>query len=167
MENLWAPWRMAYIAPKTQQPDICIFCAYPADNRDAEHHILYRGEHCFMMLNIYPYNNGHLMIAPYQHEGTIENLSPETLTELMTQAQLVLRALRLAMNPDGFNMGINQGKVAGAGFAEHVHLHVVPRWNGDTNFMPVLADVKVIPEHLDSVYEKLKQALDQVQKEPE
>ena len=120
-----------------------------------------------MMLNLYPYNNGHLMIAPYQHEGTIEKLDAETLAELMEQAQLALRALRLAMTPDGFNMGINQGKVAGAGFADHVHFHIVPRWNGDTNFMPVIADIKVMPEHLDSVYQKLKQALEIMKEEQE
>ncbi len=159
MENLWAPWRMAYIAPKTPQPQGCVFCIQPADDRDAERYILHRGEHCFMMLNLYPYNNGHLMIAPYQHVGTIEKLDAATLTDLMEQAQLALRALSLTMKPEGFNMGINEGKVAGAGFADHVHLHVVPRWNGDTNFMPVLADVKVIPEHLDDVYKQLKAAL--------
>ena len=115
-----------------------------------------------MMLNRYPYNNGHLMIAPYQHVETIEKLDTATLAELMTQAQLALRALRLVMTPDGFNMGINEGKVAGAGYAEHVHFHVVPRWSGDTNFMPVVADIKVIPEHLDIVYQKLKQALETI-----
>lgn len=159
MENLWAPWRMAYIAPKTPQPQECVFCISPADDRDAERYILHRGEHCFMILNLYPYNNGHLMIAPYQHVGTIEKLDTVTLTDMMEQAQLALRALGLTMKPEGFNMGINEGKAAGAGFADHVHLHVVPRWNGDTNFMPVLADVKVIPEHLDSVYQQLKAAL--------
>ncbi len=115
-----------------------------------------------MMLNLYPYNNGHLMIVPYQHVGSIEKLDSATLTELMEQAQLALRALRFAMKPDGFNMGINEGKVAGAGYADHMHLHVVPRWEGDTNFMPVLADVKVMPQHLDAVYEELKQALEMV-----
>src|SRR5437868_12266260 len=107
------------------------------------------------------------MIVPFQHVGTIEKLSAETLAELMAQAQLALKALRFAMKPDGFNMGINQGKVAGAGFADHVHLHIVPRWNGDTNFMPVIADIKVVPEHIDSVYEKLKQALEFVKEERE
>ena len=115
-----------------------------------------------MMLNLYPYNNGHLMIAPYQHVETIEKLDAATLAELMAQAQLALRALRLVMTPDGFNMGINEGKVAGAGYAEHMHFHVVPRWSGDTNFMPVIADIKVIPEHLDIVYQKLKQALESI-----
>jgi ATP adenylyltransferase len=112
-----------------------------------------------MMLNLYPYNNGHLMIAPYQHMGAIEKLPIETLTELMAQAQLALKALHIAMNPAGFNMGINEGKVAGAGFADHIHLHIVPRWDGDTNFMPVVAGVKVMPEHLDVVYQKLKEVL--------
>ncbi len=115
-----------------------------------------------MMLNRYPYNNGHLMIAPYQHVETIEKLDMDTLAELMAQAQLALRALRLVMTPDGFNMGINEGKVAGAGYAEHMHFHIVPRWSGDTNFMPVIADIKVIPEHLDIVYQKLKQALESI-----
>jgi ATP adenylyltransferase len=158
MENLWAPWRMAYIAPKSPQQG-CIFCIFPADENDAEHYILHRGERCFMMLNLYPYSSGHLMIAPYQHVETIEKLDAETLAELMAQAQLALKALRLTMKPDGFNMGINEGKAAGAGFADHVHLHVVPRWEGDTNFMPVLADVKVIPEHLENVYKQLKLVL--------
>ena len=158
---------MQYIAPKTplestEQEHECIFCTHPAAHRDAEYHILYRGERCYMMLNLYPYNNGHLMIVPYQHVGSIEKLDGATLTELMEQAQLALRALRFAMKPDGFNMGINEGKVAGAGYADHMHLHVVPRWDGDTNFMPVLADVKVMPEHLDVVYEELKQALEAV-----
>ncbi len=162
MEHLWAPWRMAFIASKTPQsePQACIFCANPAADRDAENYIVYRGTYCFMILNIYPYNNGHLMIAPYQHIATAEDLDAATLTELMTQAQLALRALRLVMQPDGFNMGVNEGKVAGAGFADHVHLHIVPRWQGDTNFMPVIADVKVMPELLDDVYQKLKQALE-------
>jgi len=118
-----------------------------------------------MMLNLYPYNNGHLMIVPYQHVGTIEKLDAATLAELMAQAQLALRALRFAMKPDGFNMGINEGKVAGAGFEEHIHLHIVPRWSGDTNFMPVLAEVKVMPEHLDSAYQKLKHALEAIKSE--
>lgn len=163
MENLWAPWRMAFITPKTPPPPGCIFCTQPAAQRDDEYHVLYRGERCFMMLNRYPYNNGHLMIAPYQHVGSISLLDSETLSELMTQAQLALKAIRHAMSPDGFNMGINEGKVAGAGFADHMHYHIVPRWNGDTNFMPVVADIKVMPEHLDNVYKQLKTALEQVQ----
>lgn len=167
MEHLWAPWRMAFIAPQTpqSQPQACIFCTKPASDHDAENYILYRGTYCFIMLNLYPYNNGHLMIAPYQHIANIEDLDAATLADLMAQAQLALKALRLVMQPDGFNMGINEGKAAGAGFAEHMHLHIVPRWQGDTNFMPVIADVKVMPELLDTVYQKLKQALETLKDE--
>ncbi len=162
MENLWAPWRMAFIEPKTPPAPGCIFCTKPAEHQDAKNHILHRSTHCFMMLNLYPYNNGHLMVAPYEHIGALDLLSSEILADMMAQSQLALKALQLAMKPDGFNMGINQGKVAGAGFAEHIHFHIVPRWNGDTNFMPALADIKVMPEHLDSVYQRLKQALTEV-----
>lgn len=153
---------MAFITPQAPRSNECIFCVQPAANRDEDYHILYRGERCFMMLNLYPYNNGHLMIAPYEHVASISQLPAETLAELMAQAQLALSAIRLAMKPDGFNMGINEGKVAGAGFADHMHFHIVPRWNGDTNFMPVIADIKVMPEHLDNVYRQLKEAIGQV-----
>jgi ATP adenylyltransferase len=163
MENLWAPWRMAFIEPKTSPKLGCIFCSQPAEHRDKERYILYRGERCFMMLNLYPYNNGHVMIAPYEHVGSLEGIDAATLAELMAQAQLALRALGRTMNPDGFNMGINQGKAAGAGFADHIHYHIVPRWHGDTNFMPVLADIRVIPEHLDTTYQKLLGALKEIQ----
>ncbi|WP_201364149.1 HIT family protein [Dictyobacter formicarum] len=159
MKQLWAPWRMAFIEPKDPPPPGCIFCTQPAAHEDEKYHILHRGEQCFMMLNLYPYNNGHLMVAPYEHVGALDLLSPETLADMMSQAQWAIRALRAAMNPDGFNMGINMGKVAGAGFAEHIHYHIVPRWDGDTNFMPVISDIKVVPEHLDVVYQKLLQAL--------
>src|SRR5215472_6705545 len=115
-----------------------------------------------MMLNLYPYNNGHLMIAPFEHISPSELRDSTTLIELMEQAKLALHALRITMHPDGFNMGINQGKIAGAGFAEHVHYHIVPRWNGDTNFMPVLANIKVVPEHLDVVHQKLRSALKEI-----
>ena len=147
MKNLWAPWRMAFIDPKDPPVPGCIFCVQPDAKNDTKYHILHRGKYCFMMLNLYPYNSGHLMIAPFEHIGALDELSPETLADMMAQAQWALRALRVAMKPDGFNMGINMGKVAGAGFAEHIHYHVVPRWNGDTNFMPVIGDIKVMPEH--------------------
>ena len=116
-----------------------------------------------MMLNLYPYNNGHLMVAPYNHLGALDQLSPEILADMMAQAQLAVKAIERAMKPHGFNMGMNQGKVAGAGFADHIHFHIVPRWEGDTNFMPVLADIKVMPEHLDAVYQKLLQALAEIE----
>lgn len=154
---------MTFITPKTPQSNECIFCTQPAAQRDAEHYILYRGKLCFIMLNLYPYNNGHLMIAPYQHVGSFSLLDAPTLAELMAQTQLALGALRLAMKPDGFNMGVNEGKVAGAGFADHTHFHIVPRWQGDTNFMPVIADIKVMPDHLDNVYIQLQAAIQRFQ----
>ncbi len=158
MEHLWAPWRMAYIQAGGESEG-CIFCTHPAQSRDEDYYILHRSERCFVMLNIYPYNNGHLMIAPYQHVPSIEELDAAALTDLMQTAQLCLRVFHMAMQPHGFNMGINQGKVAGAGIADHVHFHIVPRWNGDTNFMPVLADVKVMPDYLRNTYRQLQQAL--------
>ena len=147
---------MAYIDPSGAKEQGCIFCVKPQEDHDDENLILYRGERCFVLMNLFPYNNGHLMIAPYQHVPTIEQLKAPTLTEIMKTAQKSLAALRGAMHPDGFNMGINQGKVAGAGIADHVHYHVVPRWDGDTNFMPVLADVKVMPDYLQNTYRQLK-----------
>ena len=156
MEHLWAPWRMAYIDPSGAKEQGCIFCVKPQEDRDEENLILYRGERCFVLMNLFPYNNGHLMIAPYAHVPDIERLDAETLTEIMLTAQKSLAALRAALRPDGFNMGINQGTVAGAGIADHIHFHVVPRWNGDTNFMPVLADTKVMPDYLRNTYRQLK-----------
>ena len=157
MEHLWAPWRMAYIDSGGKQDEGCIFCTKPAEQRDEDNLLLHRGERCFVMMNLFPYNNGHLMVAPYAHVPTIEELDPATLTDIMVTAQRCLATLRAAMNPHGFNMGINQGTVAGAGIANHVHYHIVPRWNGDTNFMPVLADVKVMPDYLKNTYHQLKE----------
>jgi ATP adenylyltransferase len=163
MEHLWAPWRMAYI--NAEEEPGCIFCTKPARQRDEDDLLVHRGKLCFVILNLYPYNNGHLMIAPYQHVASIEQLDTATLTEMMQTAQLCLRAFHKAMNPQGFNMGINQGKVAGAGIAEHLHFHIVPRWNGDTNFLPVLADVKVMPDYLTNTYRQLRQAIEDVTSE--
>ena len=158
MERLWAPWRMAYIAAGDKQDEGCIFCVKPAEDRDEENLLLHRGARCFVLMNLFPYNNGHLMVAPYAHVPSIEELDAETLADMMTTTQTCLATLRAAMSPQGFNVGINQGVVAGAGIADHVHLHIVPRWNGDTNFMPVLADVKVMPDYLQNTYRQLKAA---------
>jgi ATP adenylyltransferase len=145
-QRLWAPWRMEYIeAPK---PEECIFCAAAESDDDAEHYVVARGEHCFVMLNAYPYTSGHMMIAPYDHVDSLEQLDDETLLELMTLTRTALVVLRDAYGPEGFNIGLNQGKVAGAGVEDHVHQHVVPRWAGDTNFMPVVGDVRVLPQSL-------------------
>lgn len=162
MERLWAPWRMTYIDGAGVEPGECIFCAKAAAATDEQNLVLYRGSRCFVIMNLYPYNNGHLMIAPYAHVPSIEELDAETLTDIMTTAQLCLAALREAMHPQGYNMGINQGAVAGAGIKDHVHLHIVPRWNGDTNFMPVLADTKVMPDFLANTYRQLREQFERL-----
>jgi ATP adenylyltransferase len=150
-QRLWAPWRLEYIkGPKT---DECIFCTKPAAGDDRASYIVRRGEHSFVMLNAYPYNNGHLMVSPYRHVPSIEELEPDELLELMTLTQQGLAALREAYAPEGYNIGINQGKVAGAGVEHHVHQHVVPRWGADTNFMPVIGDTRVLPQSLDDSYD--------------
>ena len=155
-QRLWAPWRLDYIqGPK---PDECIFCTGPRAGDDRESYIVRRGEHCFAILNAYPYNNGHLMVAPFRHVPSIEELDPPALLELMTMAQRALAALREAYSPEGFNLGINQGKIAGAGVEHHVHLHVVPRWGADTNFMPVVGDTRVLPQSLADSYEDVRRA---------
>jgi ATP adenylyltransferase len=155
-ERLWAPWRLEYI--KGPKDDECIFCAKPAEGDDRASYIVRRGEHCFTILNAYPYNNGHLMVAPYRHVPSIEELDEEALLELMTMARESLGALRQVYGPEGFNLGINQGKVAGAGVEHHVHLHVVPRWGADTNFMPVIGDTRVLPQSLADSYDALTEA---------
>ena len=133
----------------------CIFCV-KATAPDAREHILYRGESSYVTLNRYPYNNGHLMVIPYAHAASLELLDPPTLTELMLLVNRGLAVLRQAYHPDGFNIGVNVGQAAGAGIAEHVHIHVVPRWNADTNFMPIVGDTRIIPETLDQTYARLK-----------
>jgi ATP adenylyltransferase len=155
-ERLWAPWRLEYI--KGPKPDACIFCTKPQAGDDRGSYIVKRGEHCFAILNAYPYNNGHLMISPYRHVPAIEELEGDALLELMTMAQSGIAALREAYGPEGFNLGINQGKVAGAGVEHHIHLHVVPRWGADTNFMPVIANTRVLPQSLDASYDDVTRA---------
>jgi ATP adenylyltransferase len=153
MDTLWAPWRIDYI--KGHKPAGCIFCACSAPENDETNLVVHRSNRCFVILNRYPYNNGHLMVVPFVHVPSIELLEPETLMELMTVTRISLAVLREAMHPGGFNIGINQGEAAGAGVADHVHLHVVPRWAGDTNFMPVLSETRVMPQSLESVYTML------------
>ncbi|WP_297535620.1 HIT domain-containing protein [Thermococcus sp.] len=162
MKILWAPWRIEYI--RSPKHDGCIFCDFPRENRDKERLILYRGKHAFVIMNNYPYNPGHVMVAPYRHVANWEELTDEELLEIMKLTQLMIKAIKRAMNPDGFNLGVNLGRVAGAGIDSHVHLHIVPRWNGDTNFMPVIADTKVIPESLEEAYDELKKAIDELNK---
>ncbi|WP_099210217.1 HIT family protein [Thermococcus henrietii] len=163
MKVLWAPWRIEYI--RSPKHDGCIFCDFPKENLDKERLILYRGKHAFVIMNNYPYNPGHVMVAPYRHVANWEELTDEELLEIMKLTQLMIKAIKRAMNPDGFNLGVNLGRVAGAGIDSHVHLHIVPRWNGDTNFMPVIADTKVIPESLQEAYDELKRAIEEVERE--
>ena len=160
MEKIFAPWRIRYVRmPKTEG---CIFCEFPKRGDDKKHLIVFRGKKGFIIMNAYPYNPGHVMIAPYRHVPSIENLNEDELLDVMKLTNIAIKAIRVTMNPDGFNVGINLGRVAGAGVEGHVHIHVVPRWDGDTNFMPVLADVKVIPQALEESYEELKKGIEKV-----
>lgn len=153
MKTLWAPWRMEYILGK-KEPE-CIFCSYPKKKNDRDNLILYRSAHNFVMMNKYPYNNGHIMIVPYIHTSTIENLTDEVLLDFIKVTQRSLKNLKEIFRPEGVNIGINIGAVAGAGMEEHVHLHMVPRWVGDTSFISVLGEIRVIPEHIMETYDKL------------
>ncbi|WP_213697554.1 HIT domain-containing protein [Acetomicrobium sp.] len=158
MDVLNAPWRMKYIDKSNKEKIDCIFCEFIKEREDEKRLILYRGKKAFVMFNAFPYNPGHLMVAPYRHTGNYDELNQEEILEINLLVQKCLKVLKKTMDPHGFNIGINMGKVAGAGFEGHVHVHVVPRWEGDTNFMPVVGETKVIPEALDVTYRKLKEA---------
>ncbi len=154
--RIWAPWRLAYVKDASKDTeDQCIFCAKPGADDDQANLIVHRGERCFVILNLFPYTNGHLMVAPYEHIAGLQELSPETIAEMMALAQRAMARLEEVYDPHGYNVGINQGRVAGAGVEHHIHLHVVPRWGGDTNFMPVIADTRVMPQTLEQSYEAL------------
>jgi ATP adenylyltransferase len=154
-ERLWAPWRLQYI--KGEKPDECIFCTKPAlDDESAL--IVRRGDRCYVMLNAFPYTSGHVMVSPYEHVADLAALDGPTALELMTLSQESIRAIRTAYGPDGFNVGANLGTAAGAGIAEHLHFHVVPRWEGDTNFTSVVGEVRVLPESLEHTQRTLEEA---------
>lgn len=156
MKQLWAPWRLEYVQSADELPG-CVFCrAAVADDEEAL--VVYRGAQAFVLLNKFPYVSGHLMVAPYRHVGELGDLTDEEALEIHRLASAGLGALAETTRPQGYNLGWNLGRVAGAGIVDHVHLHVVPRWAGDTNFMPVLADVKVMPEHLADTRRKLAMA---------
>jgi len=146
LKHLWAPWRMKYVAgPK---PEGCIFCRMIEQEEDEKNHIVYRGKHNFVVLNAFPYNSGHLMVVPYVHVGDIVELDDEQLCDAMLVARLCCLALQRCVHPEGINLGMNIGRAAGAGIDEHVHLHVVPRWSGDTNYMTTVGNVRVVPQSL-------------------
>jgi ATP adenylyltransferase len=153
MQQLWAPWRLAYITgPKDTE---CFLCRAVREPDDRANLVLARGRTCAVVLNRYPYNNGHLMICPNRHTAELEALTPDERLEMMDLAARCVGCLRTALQAEGCNIGINLGRVAGAGLDTHVHMHVVPRWNGDTNFMPVAADVKVVPQALEALWDTL------------
>ncbi len=157
--RIWAPWRLEYVKDASKDSEAeCIFCSKPAEDDDEANLIVHRGERCFVILNKFPYTNGHLMVAPYEHLATLPEVDAETTAEMMALAKRAIAALEEKYGPQGYNVGVNQGRVAGAGYEGHIHLHVVPRWAGDTNYMPVLADTRVMPQTLEQSYETLRGA---------
>jgi ATP adenylyltransferase len=153
MKYIWAPWRIKYI--RSEKPAGCILCDKPREDKDTENFILYRGKLNFVMLNAYPYNPGHLLIAPYRHTGSLTELTEKERNEHYELVSRGIEVLKKAFKPTGYNIGSNLGKVAGAGIDDHFHSHIVPRWQGDNNFVPVLADVRVIPQALEDTYKDL------------
>lgn len=161
MEKLWAPWRIEYVLQ--EKPEECIFCTKSSPEvDDKEELVLARGEHSFVIMNLYPYNNGHVMISPYQHTPEVGAIDDDTHLEMVHFQKRWIDVLRAAVNPQGFNIGANLGKVAGAGVEDHYHMHIVPRWGGDTNFMPVLGHTKVLVEGLEETWERLTGMYDQM-----
>ena len=153
MKQLWAPWRMEYV--KSEKSDECIFCSLPKANDDTKNYILHRGQSAFIIMNIFPYNSAHIMVSPFRHIGCLTAQNDEEIKEMNDLTRRSIEIFRAVINPEGFNVGYNIGKAAGAGYDEHIHCHIVPRWTGDTNFMPVLGETKVHPEHLKTTYKKL------------
>lgn len=167
---MWAPWRMSYVKNEhagRYEEDACVLCDLPAMGDDEAALILYRGRRSYLVLNLFPYNNGHLMAVPYDHLDSLGAVPGETraeMMELVTRAQSVLEE---TMKPQGYNVGINQGAAAGAGIADHLHMHLLPRWTGDTNFMPALGDTRVIPQHIEETYALLRQGFSRRDHDPE
>ena len=154
MDRLWAPWRLSYVTAAPAPATECIFC--DAYNGHKAELLLFRGRHCFVILNLYPYNNGHLMVVPNRHLCALETLNPDEQAEMMTLARVSEMALNEAYHPHGLNVGINLGKAAGAGIENHLHMHIVPRWSGDTNFMTAVGETRVLPEDLPATVRRLK-----------
>jgi ATP adenylyltransferase len=158
-QRIWAPWRLEYVKDATKDKESeCIFCAALGAEDDEAMLIVHRGELCFVILNKFPYTNGHLMVAPYEHIAALQELDAETVAELMALTQRGMTALESSYSPHGYNVGVNQGRVAGAGIEHHIHMHVVPRWGGDTNFMPVLGDTRVMNQTLEDSYVTVREA---------
>lgn len=160
MRRIWAPWRIGYVAG--ERTDGCVFCRKIESDDDEGNHLLFRGEQNVVLLNTYPYNSGHLMVVPHPHIGKLEDLSPEAGHELWDLTDLAARTLKRTLHPQGFNVGMNVGDAAGAGIGDHLHMHIVPRWNGDTNYMTTVADTRVVPQSLEESYEQLKPIMDEL-----
>jgi len=163
MERLWSSWRLTYVAGATE-PQGCIFCD-ALTTADAEPLVLFRGAACFIILNLFPYNNGHLMVVPNRHVGTFAGLARDELIELMVLTQRAEVAVTEAYQPQGMNVGLNLGRPAGAGIVDHLHLHLVPRWNGDTNFMSIVGQVRVLPEELEATAARLRPIFERLENE--
>jgi ATP adenylyltransferase len=159
MKQLWAPWRMKYIQGIGKKEEGCIFCTKPKEIDDRNNLILLRSKKCFIILNAFPYTNGHLLVVPYLHTADPAALDSETMTDVWNTVVLGKKALEKAYHPDGYNVGINLGRAGGAGIEQHIHLHIVPRWNGDTNFMSLMSDTRVISQSLHDTYDVLSLAL--------
>ena len=165
MKKLWAPWRMEYIRESIiENNEGCIFCLGKEVDKDRERLILHRGERAFVMMNKFPYNNGHMLIAPYRHIADFNDLTDEESLEMQRLLGRCITAVKATMHPQGFNIGLNLGRVAGAGIEDHLHYHILPRWTGDTNFLPVFGEVKVISEALRETYDHLKAEFDKMMK---
>lgn len=160
MKYIWSPWRMSYIE-KHKEESGCVFCIAQSIADGEQNLILFRGQRAFVILNRYPYTSGHLMVVPFQHEASLEGLDAETRAELLELANRITQMLGREYHAQGFNVGINIGEAAGAGITEHIHLHVVPRWTGDTNFMSSLGETRVLPETLEDTYQRMKKAWQQ------
>jgi ATP adenylyltransferase len=161
VKKLWAPWRMNYITGEGREEG-CVFCNRPNGDKskDKEDLVLYRGKTCFVIMNLFPYNNGHCMVVPYKHTGDFTELDDAEMLEMMQLSQMTIKVFRKVFDPEGFNTGFNLGKAAGGGIRDHIHFHILPRWNGDTNFMTVIGETRVISEHISDTYDKLKEAFD-------
>jgi len=155
MKQLWAPWRMQYILNEIDKNEGCIFCDFPKKNEDQKYLIIHRAEKSYVILNKYPYNNGHVLIVPYQHTGDLLDLDDETLLSIQKTIRKTVQVMRNILHPHAMNIGLNMGRIAGAGIDEHIHYHIVPRWDGDTNFMPVISGTKVVSESLEVTWKKL------------
>ena len=169
MKRLWSPWRSQYIATFAREPRRnrsvsrrrrdCVLCTAARARKDERKLVLWRGKHCFIIMNRYPYNSGHIMVVPYKHASSLTRLADDEHLEILHAIQRSLKALESTVSPHGFNIGVNLGRASGAGIDDHVHYHVVPRWSGDTNFMPVFADVKVISEDMKRTWRRLRKAM--------